>query len=162
MKRILQITYTSDNEPMSCAEIKSIIKRIDGVGFISLATVSSKRATRNVYGKEVDELEFDAMDPESNESWFDDYDFVFELTVSTLFDAKELLIALDVAGISATDVTNEIMTQMKSLYHRIKEEREKTCHSMIQYICDRELRALERDWLGNEWDVVVLRGERED
>ncbi len=58
----------------------------------------SERACRNAYGKEMDEDEFDDVDPDSDEAWFDDYDFIVSAVVSKNCPEDEFMQALDDTG----------------------------------------------------------------
>ena len=72
--------YTSDNEALAITAIKAEFEAKD-ITVTSIKTISSQRACRNAYGKEMPESEFESMDPDSDEAWFNDYDFCFEVHV---------------------------------------------------------------------------------
>lgn len=66
--------YTSDNANMALEEIKrQLIKSGFIVGNINIE--DEERALKNGYGKNVSEEEFESYDVDSDEYWFDDYDF---------------------------------------------------------------------------------------
>lgn len=103
MAHVIKICFTSDNENMALAEIKSSVNAIDGLSVINIEVVSSDRACRNGYGKEVSEEEFEAIDPSSEEAWFDDYDFVFNATIETSLTKDETEDLLIENGISVDE-----------------------------------------------------------
>ena len=79
--------YTDDNERAARDEIKC---ELEDAGFIIIGepkVVDSTRACRNAYGKTLSEEEFNNIDPDSDEAWFDDYDYTFECIVE--FDGDE-------------------------------------------------------------------------
>lgn len=94
------ISYTSDNESTAIEEVKSILKRIEDMCLLSLKVKDSKRACRNANGKELTKQEFEAIDPDSDDAWFDDYDFTMEAEIDTLLDIDEVLARCDDEGLS--------------------------------------------------------------
>lgn len=81
--------YTTCTENEAIDEVTLDIKKV-GLEVITSEVISSNRACRNAYGKEMSEEEFDEIDPNSDESWFDDYDFVLAITIKTDKSEEEL------------------------------------------------------------------------
>lgn len=102
-KKYVCITYTCDNEPMALDEIRNCIKRVNGSILLSLDVTESERACRNANGKELSEEEFDEIDPESDEAWFDDYDFTMKAVIETDMDMDSLLDELEKEGVCAEE-----------------------------------------------------------
>lgn len=102
-KKIVYAAYTSDNKPTALEEVADMVKTCEDIEFINIETVSSKRACRNGYGEELSEEDFEAIDPDSDEAWFDDYDFVFKMTVSTALNEKDMIEQLEKSGVNVLD-----------------------------------------------------------
>ena len=81
-ERLLYAIFTSDNEALAEKELTLMLESVRECKVISIDVVKSKRACRNVYGKEIGEDEFDSIEAESDEAWFDDYDMVFKVTIA--------------------------------------------------------------------------------
>ena len=87
--------YTSDNEAMALCEVERMVKECDGIEVINIEIYDESRACRNSYGEELDEDEFDEIDSDSDEAWFDDYDFTIKFTISTSLTEEEAVSRLD-------------------------------------------------------------------
>ena len=81
--------YTTCTENEAIDEVILDIKKV-GLEVVSSEVVSSDRACRNAYGKEMSEEEFDEIDPDSDEAWFNDYDFILAATIRTDKSEEEL------------------------------------------------------------------------
>lgn len=68
-----KINFTSDNENMAIEEIRTILEDA-GFEVKKVKVVNSNHARRNVYGNEMPDEDFNDLDSDSNETWFDDYD----------------------------------------------------------------------------------------
>lgn len=70
---------------MESVAVESIRKNLEkcGVTIKEIRTQSAIRACRNAYGKEMSEKDFEAISPDDDEYWFDDYDFVFMADVES-------------------------------------------------------------------------------
>ncbi len=101
----LEVYYTSDNEAIALAEIEDMVKECSQITFVSLDVIDSKRACRNAYGKEIGEYEFDDIDADSDEAWFDDYDFTFKLVIETSLSLED---AINVLVDNGVDVNEDI------------------------------------------------------
>lgn len=56
----------------------------DMMDVIELASQNfNRKSTENAYGKEMSEKDFEAISPDDDEYWFDDYDFVFMADVES-------------------------------------------------------------------------------
>lgn len=66
--------YTSDNANLAISTINAdLIKQ--GFSINDIYIEEKRRTLKNGYGKEVSEKEFESCDIDSDEYWFDDYDF---------------------------------------------------------------------------------------
>ena len=74
--------YTTCTEGEAIEEILGQLKHYD-LKVIDAEVISSERACRNAYGKEMDEEDFDDIDVDSDECWFDDYDFIVQVCFET-------------------------------------------------------------------------------
>lgn len=74
---VCMFQYTSDSANMALEEIKLQLEAV-GCTVVNIDIYEECRACRNAYGKEMDNEDFDSIDLESDEAWFDDYDFVIE------------------------------------------------------------------------------------
>lgn len=81
--------YTTCTENEAIDEVILDIEKV-GLEVVSSEVVSSDRACRNAYGKEMSEEEFDEIDPDSDEAWFNDYDFILAATIRTDKSEEEL------------------------------------------------------------------------
>lgn len=81
--------YTTCTENEAIDEVILDIEKV-GLEVVSSEVVSSDRACRNAYGKEMSEEEFDKIDPDSDEAWFNDYDFILAATIRTDKSEEEL------------------------------------------------------------------------
>lgn len=101
-KRYIKVEYTGDNEPIALEEIRNGITQIKDVILLSLNVIDSTRACRNANGKEMSEEEFDAIDPSSDEAWFDDYDFTMKAVIETDMSTSDLMDKLENEGLSVS------------------------------------------------------------
>lgn len=99
----LEVYYTSDNEAIALAEIEDMVNECSLITFISLDVINSKRACRNAYGKEIAEDEFDNIDPDSDDAWFDDYDFTFKLIIETSLSVEDAIAVLINNGVDVNE-----------------------------------------------------------
>ena len=74
--------YTTDNAQAALDEIKLQIKNA-GLEVEDIGIHEEERIFRNAYGKEVSEEEFESYEADSDEAWFEDYDFVIKAEVSS-------------------------------------------------------------------------------
>lgn len=81
--------YTTDYETDAIETIKDNINET-GLKCTNIIVKEANRACRNAYGKELDPDEFDAIDPDSDEAWFDDYDFTLEATIESDLPLSEI------------------------------------------------------------------------
>ena len=100
------VYYTSDSEAMAFNDIFDCVKACEEIALVRLDILHSNRTCRNAYGKEMDEDEFDDIDPDSDEAWFDDYDFEFELVIETDLSEEDAMSLLANSGIDV-DYFNE-------------------------------------------------------
>ena len=101
-KKYVCIEYTGDNETLALDEVRNSIKRVENVVLLSLDITDSKRACRNANGKEMAEEEFEALDPSSDEAWFDDYDFTMKAVLETDMSTSDLMDKLEDEGLSVS------------------------------------------------------------
>ena len=81
--------YTTCTENEAIDEVTLDIEKV-GLEVVSSEVILSNRACRNAYGKEMSEEEFDKIDPDSDEAWFNDYDFILAATIRTDKSEEEL------------------------------------------------------------------------
>lgn len=86
-RRYFAYTICTENEAID--EVTLDIEKV-GLEVVSSEVISSDRACRNAYGKEMSEEEFDEIDPDSDEAWFNDYDFILAVTIRTDKSEEEL------------------------------------------------------------------------
>lgn len=75
-------SYTTDFEQDAIDTIETSLKK-EGLNYTVIDVIETNRACRNAYGKEMDPEEFDSLDPDSDEAWFDDYDFILQATIES-------------------------------------------------------------------------------
>ncbi len=98
MQKEVKMQYTTDLEQEAIDEVKAQLEEA-GFAIIGEFTIEDPgRACRNAYGKTMDEDDFDAIDPDSDEAWFDDHDYVIRATVSKDCTEEEFKEALDKTG----------------------------------------------------------------
>ena len=98
MQKEIEMQYTTDNEQEAIDEVKA---QLENAGFTiegELAVQDPGRACRNAYGKTMNEDDFDSIDPDSDEAWFDDHDYVIRATVSKDCTEEEFEKSLNEAG----------------------------------------------------------------
>jgi len=93
------ISYTSDNESMAQNYIHTVLLKSKLFDVIIIGVEESQRACRNAYGKEIDEEDFDNIDSDSDEAWFDDYDMVFYAKIKTSLSEEDLLAEIENLGL---------------------------------------------------------------
>ena len=90
-------SYTTDLEQDAIDKIGTSLKK-EGLDYTAIDVIEANRACRNAYGKEMDPEEFDSLDPNSDEAWFNDYDFILQATIESdesLDKIEELLQNID-------------------------------------------------------------------
>ena len=103
----LTLEYTNDNEPLALKEVESILKNIDGIEeILFLEVIKSRRACRNSYRKELSEEQFDVLEFDEEEAWFDDYDFTLFGQIKTSLSPKDLLTKCNNMGLSIDEKLN--------------------------------------------------------
>lgn len=90
-----------DYEQGAIDEIRSELKE-SGLNFNEIIVISSRRACRNAYGKEMAEDDFDMLASDNDGAWFDDYDFTLEVEIDN--------------GEKTDDELNEILSDKCSYY----------------------------------------------
>lgn len=80
--------YTTDFDQAALDEIQLQVEDL-GLIISNIEIFSSDRACRNAYGKEVNEEEFDSYDIDSDEMWFDDYDYVIQVDILDYLPDRE-------------------------------------------------------------------------
>jgi len=88
MQKKAKFRFTTDNAGMAEEEVMLNIKEA-GFTCNDLHIVDSDRECRNAYGEQISEEKFEAIDPSSDEAWFDDYAFELEGTIEADVDAEE-------------------------------------------------------------------------
>ena len=103
----LKLEYTNDNESLPLKEVESMLKNINGIEeILFLEVIKSRRACRNSYGKELPEEQFDVLEFDEEEAWFDDYDFTLFGQIKTSLSPKDLLTKCNNIGLSIDEKLN--------------------------------------------------------
>ena len=77
-----KFAFTSDNEALALAEVELQIKNAGLKLESDLEKIYDHRKCQNAFGKDISEDEFESQNPESDEAWFDDHDYIFSAVVS--------------------------------------------------------------------------------
>lgn len=86
-------SYTTDIEQFALDEIKLQVEQ-SGLNIANIQIYDETRACRNASGKELLEDEFDSIDADNDDAWFDDYDYIVEARIYSKTKNKKEIISI--------------------------------------------------------------------